>query len=195
MDHAVYDVYTDLDPVELGNLAAETFFVWLKFAMGQATLGGKKLKHPSGRYASAISWKRTGVASVAIIADEDAIPEVGAIEYGHPATSMKDHMLGGGNTHISKDGYMYRTIPLRPDQWRDKPPEFNRSMVVDTLSGGRLRKGLAKMWAQPRPWVDPKSRFRTMSDRPGSSPWIIPVFHPYAPGKILADILREEFGV
>lgn len=193
MDHKVYTVYTNLDPLQLSELAAETFFVWLKFALGEQALGGKKLAHPSGRYASAISWKRTGVAQVAIIADEDAIREVGAIEYGHPATSMKDHMLYGGNARLSKEGYMYRVIPLRPDQWRPTPT-LQPDMVVDTVTGGRLRKGVARMWAQPRPWVDPKSRFRTMSNKPGSSPWIIPEFKPYAPGQILAELLQQEFG-
>lgn len=193
MDHAVYDVYTDLDPLQLSELAAETFFAWLKFALGQQALEGKRLLHPSGRYASALSWRRTGVAKVSVIADEDAIREVGAIEYGHPATSMKDKMLYGGKAHLSKEGYLYRVIPLRPDQWRPTPT-FAPNMVVDNMGGGRLRRGIARMWAKPRPWIDPKSRFRTMSNKPGSSPWVIPEFHPYAPGKILADILRQEFG-
>ena len=59
MPHKVYDVYTDLDPIQLLDVASETFFAWLKFALGEDEIGGKKLAHPSGRYASAISWKRT----------------------------------------------------------------------------------------------------------------------------------------
>ena len=193
MSHEVYTVYTDLDPLQLSELAAETFMAWLKFALGQDSLDGKKLKHPSGRYASAISWRKTGIAQVAIIADEDAIPEVGAIEYGRPEISMKDHMLHGGSAKMSKDGHLYRVIPLRPDQWRPTPT-LSPGMIVDTMTGGRLRKGVGRMWAQPRPWVDKKSRFRTMTDRPGSSPWIIPEFHPYAPAKVLAELLQQEFG-
>lgn len=189
----VYDVYTNLNPAQLSELASETFFAWLKFALGQQEMNGKKLKHPSGRYASALSWKRTGVAKVSVIADESAAPEVGAIEYGHPAVSLKDHMLFGKGVHTSKDGYQYRVIPLRPDQWRPTPT-LQSNMVVDSMSGGSLRKGLARMWAKPRPYIDKHSRFRTMSNRPGASPWIIPEFHPYAPGQFLADILREEFG-
>jgi hypothetical protein len=193
MAHAVYDVWTNLDPLQLMEVASSTFHEWLKFALGQEALGGKKLAHPSGRYASAIYWKRTGAAKVSIIADEDAIQEVGAIEYGHPSVSMKDHMLGGGNTHMSKDGYRYRVIPLRPDQWRPTPT-LSPGMTLDNITGGRVRKGVAKMWATPRPYVDSKSRFATMSDRPGSSPWVIPEFHPYAPASILAELLDEEFG-
>jgi len=182
-----------MNPQELTELASETFFAWIKWALGQSSLDGKKLAHPSGRYASAITWKKTGVAKVSVIADEDAIPEVGAIEYGHPAVSLRDSMLFGANVRMSKDGYAYRYIPLRPNQWRPTPT-LQANMAVGSSTGGRLRAGVARMWAQPRPWVDKNSNFRTMSNRPGSSPWIIPEFHPYAPGKILADILREAFG-
>jgi hypothetical protein len=193
MPHNVYDVYTDLDPTQLSELASETFYAWLKFALGQQAIGGKKLAHPSGRYASALSWRRTGVAKVSIIADEDAIQEVGAIEYGHPAIDLKSKMLFSGGAKMSKDGYFYRIIPLRPDQWRPIPT-LTSGMVIDTLGGGRLRKSVGRMWAQARPYVDQGSRFRTMTNRPGSSPWLIPEFHPYAPAKILSELLDEQFG-
>lgn len=193
MANKVYDVYTNLDPLQLSEIASETFFKWLKFALGQEELNGKKLAHPSGRYASSISWRRTGMAKVSIIADEEAIPEAGAIEYGHPATSMKDHMLFGGAAKLSKQGYLYRVIPLRPDQWRPTPT-LSQNMLVDTLSGGRLRKGVARMWATPRPSTDGGSRFVTMTNKPGSSPWIVPEFHPYAPAQFLAEVLQQEFG-
>jgi hypothetical protein len=174
-------------------LAAETFQVWLRFALGQEELNGKRLKHASGRYASAISWRRTGVAQVAILADEDAIQEVGAIEYGRPSTDLKAVMLGQGRTRVSREGYYYRVLPLRPDQWRPTPV-LSDGMMINTLGGGRLRRGVGRMWATPRPYVDRNSRFRTMSNKPGSARWVIPEFHPYAPGKFLADLLREEFG-
>jgi hypothetical protein len=193
MANKVYDIYTNLDPQQLSELASETFRVWLRFALGQEEIGGKKLLHPSGRYASAISWRRTGVARVSILADEDAVPEVGAIEYGRPEVDLKSKMLSGGNTHISKDGYAYRVLPLRTDQWRDTPT-LTPGMTLDTMSGGKVRAGVARMWAQPRPYVDRKSRFRTMSNRPGSAPWRIPEFHPYAPAAILAELLDQQFG-
>jgi hypothetical protein len=193
MAHKVYDIYTNLDPQQLSELASETFKLWLKFALGQQEIGGKKLLYPSGRYASAISWKRTGVARVSIMADEDAIPEVGAIEYGRPEIDLKSKMLFGGRAHTSKEGYQYRVLPLRPDSWRDTP-SLAPGMTLDTMSGGKVRTSVARMWAKPRPFIDKNSRFRTMTNRPGSSPWRIPEFHPYAPGAILADLLDEQFG-
>lgn len=193
MANKVYDIYTDMDPQQLSELASETFYLWLKFALGQQALGGKKINHPSGRYASAISWRKTGVAKVSIFADEDAIPEVGAIEYGRPEIDLKSKMLYGGAAHVSKQGYLYRVLPLRPDQWRDTPT-LSPGMVLDTMTGGKVRAGVKRMWASARPYVDKKSRFRTMTNAPGSSPWRIPEFHPYAPAAILADLLDQQFG-
>lgn len=193
MPHKVYDIYTNLDPEQLTELASETFKLWLQFALGTMEIGGKRLKHPSGRYASAISWKRTGVAKVSVLADEDAVPEVGAIEYGRPEIDLKAHMLYGGHARMSQDGYMYRVLPLRPSQWRDAPA-LKATDILETLGSGKVRKGVARMWAKPRPYVDRNSRFRTMTNRPGSSTWRVPQFHPYAPAAILAELLHEQFG-
>jgi hypothetical protein len=200
MANKVYEIYTNLDPLQLSELASETFKTWLQFALGQQELAGKRLRHPSGRYASAISWRRNGLSRVSILADEDAIPEVGAIEYGHSEIDLKEHMLFGGRSRTSQEGYQYRVLPLRPDQWR-RSPMLTPGMMINTISGGRLRRGIGKMWAVPRPHVDTsrgfggrQGRFVTMSNRPGASQWIIPEFHPYAPGKFLADLLRQEFG-
>lgn len=115
----VYDVFTDLDPEQLTQVAAETYYRWLQFALGKAEIGGKKLKHPSGRYAAALSWKKTGVARIAIIADENAAKEIGILETGHAEFSLKDQMLAPGRpgVRVSKEGYPYRRINLSGSVW------------------------------------------------------------------------------
>jgi hypothetical protein len=122
----VYDIYTDLDPDMLGAVAAETYYIWLMFACGQTDIGGKKLKHPSGRYASALSWKKTGRNMVSIIADDDAIPEVGIIEDGSPEIDLKAKMLTPDKAKRSKAGYLYRTLYLRPDGARRQRSAWTR---------------------------------------------------------------------
>jgi hypothetical protein len=190
----VYDIYTDLDPDTLGAVAAETYYTWLMFACGQTDIGGKTLKHPSGRYASALSWKKTGRNRISIIADEDAIPEVGIIEDGSPEIDLKSKMLTPDESKRSKAGYLYRTLYLRPDQWR-AAPSIGMDSIVSTVGGDRLAARLGKMWAQPRPHVDPKSRGPfTMTNKPGSSPWRIPAMAPYAPAAILAQQLKAAYG-
>jgi hypothetical protein len=190
----VYDIFTDLDPDQLGNVAAETYYQWLMFSVGKTDIGGKTLKHPSGRYASALSWRNTGRNTVAILADEDTVPEVGIIEDGSPAIDLKAKMLTPDKAKRSKDGYLYRTLYLRPDQWREAP-SIGMDSVVSAFGGERLAGRLGKIWAQPRPYVDPKSRGPfTMTNRPGGSPWRIPAMAPYAPAAILAQHLQAQYG-
>jgi hypothetical protein len=190
----VYDIFTDLDPDMLGSVAAATYYRWLEFAIGKTDIGGKTLKHPSGRYASAISWKKTSRAVVSIIADESVANEVGIIEDGSPAVDLKSKMLTAGKSKRSKAGYLYRTLYLRPDQWREAP-SIGMDTITSAFGGERLASRVGKIWAQPRPDVDPNSRGPfTMTNKPGSSPWRIPAMAAYAPAAILAQELQSQYG-
>lgn len=124
MANEVYEVHTNLSPSQLTELAVETYKAWLQFAMGKQAIGGKVLKHPSGQYAAALSWRRTGATSIAIIADE-SVPQVGWIEYGRAAADIKAAMLA--DAKVSKDGHRYRVIPVSREP--------------------------AKMWATTRPFI------------------------------------------
>jgi len=187
-----YTVQTDLNPEQLTLVAAETYRQWLSFALGRTAIGGKTLAHPSGRYAASMSWRRTGVASIAIIADESIAKEAQWIEEGRPGADMKAAMLGGGKTRTSKDGHLYRIIQMRTNE---KPLKFNMSTIVSTAMGERLPAGKGRVWARPRAIVDSRStRFRTMSNRPGAAAWKIPDMPAYAPAQILSDALRTQYG-
>lgn len=53
------DLKTSL-PIEfLKPAILDTYLNWLRFAQGTSSLGGQKLKHPSGKYASTISVNQT----------------------------------------------------------------------------------------------------------------------------------------
>jgi hypothetical protein len=189
-----YDIFTNLNPDQLGAVAAETYYTWLMFSVGKTDIGGKTLKHPSGRYASALSWRKTGRARISIIADEDAVPEVGLIENGASAIDLKSKMLTSDKAKRSKAGYLYRPLYLRPDQWREAP-QVGMDSIVSAFGGERLSSRLGKIWAAPRPNVDPKSRGPyTMTNRPGASPWRIPAMTAYAPAAILAQQLQSQYG-
>lgn len=188
MSNEIYNVYTNLNPQQLSQVAAETFMTWLKFALGKEALDGKRLKHPTGRYAASLSWHKTGVNKVAIIADEKTAPEAGVLEAVTPI-DLKAKMLGKGKTRIGKDGYRYRVIPLKP--------EFNGSLAlgatsVVSMSGGqRVSRSVARMWARQAQKGSGGTRFRVMSDKPGSATWVMPTYQPAA---ILAELLNSEFG-
>lgn len=197
MANEIYEVKTNLNPEQLTELAAETYRLWLAFALGSQAIGGKTLAHPSGRYAAALSWRRTGEASIAIIADEST-PEVGWIEYGRQGADIREAMLSGGNAKIGKDGYAYRVVPIRPDDWRDTP-SLGASDIMASAGGEKLRPGIAKLWATARPPVDGASRFVTMSANPaahskGADAWKVPPMPAFAPASILSDLMRQEFG-
>jgi hypothetical protein len=187
---ATYDVVTDLDPSMLTAVAADTFRKWALFALGKSSLGGHTLVNPSGRYAASLSWKKTGVASVAIMSDSSVAPEANWLEDGHSAFSMKDKMLGGPGTKVSKAGYRYRIIPMRGNATR---PSFNLKDTVTSKKGERMPAKAASMWVKARTSIG-SDRFATMSDKPGSSMWVVPPMPAYSPAAILADSLRKQYG-
>ena len=185
----VYEIFSDLDPDTLTEVAADVYRLWLEFALGQQELGGKVLMHPSGRYAASLSWKKTGQASIALIADETIAPEAKWIEEGRTAADMKAAMLGKGRTKISADGHMYRVIPIRRDALT---PRFDLGDIVTSSAGERLPVRTQKMWARPR-WHTNADHFATMTNEPGSSDWVVPAMAPYSPAAILASLLRQEY--
>jgi hypothetical protein len=192
MASPLFVVQTNLSPDELTDVAIATYVKWLAWAIGDGSLLGKTLKHPSGRYASSISWRRTGIATVAIIADESIAPEATWLEKGASAHSMRDAMLGEGNTKTDKQGYRYRVIPIRKD---GAFPSItgNTPSVEQTYNGGGLTAKLGKIWSRPVPHTD-ASHYAVMSDRPGASAWNVPAQPAYAPAAILAALLRLEYG-
>lgn len=184
---ATYEVTTNLDPEALTEVAIEIYRQWLEFALGRRALGGKTLAHPSGRYAASLSWRQTGEAKVAIIADESAAPEAGWIEEGRQGANMKAAMLSGGK--VGSDGWRYRDIPIRSDA---DTPQFDMASLLNNSQGGRLPAKTGRLWAQARPAIDPNAHWVRMTDKPNSSDWKIPDMPAYSPAAILAELLRSN---
>ena len=184
-----YEIYTDCDPDTLTEIAMETYRRWLEFALGKDEIGGRILAHPSGRYAASMTWSRQGEAMVAITADEKIAPEAKWIEDGTAGANMKTIMLGGGKTKVSKDGHRYRVIPIRRTP---QTPSFDMGSLVGNKQGERLPLKTSRLWARPA-WHTNASKFVTMSDKPGSAPWIIPPMAAYSPAAILAGMIREQY--
>lgn len=94
-----YEVKTNLDPASVSALALKVFALWVDFALGNRTVGGKKLMYPTGRYAASIQYKQEGAATVAIYSDA---PVAGILEAGHGPVDLKTRLRHG------------RAYPLRP---------------------------------------------------------------------------------
>lgn len=192
---APLEVFTDLNPDELTEVAVETYRLWLRFALGEKSIGGRTLAHPSGRYAAAISWRRKGRSTIAIIADEQLAPEALWIEDGHSPADILSAMLSGGK--VSADGHRYRRVSLKAGTGRggQAAPMSGLDMNAITTSsatGGGASPMFKTMWAERRDGAEP-DRVRTMTDRPGAAKWQVPAFAPYAPAAILADMLRRDY--
>lgn len=177
---------SDLPPETLSILVAETYRLWLNFALGKTALGGKTLSHPSGNYAACLSWKKTGVASFAIIADEAKAPEALWIEQGKSSyEGLKELMLSKGK--VSKKGNRYRIIPIGNN---DSPePSLDMGSIITTPSSERLPAGQARIWAKSA--NTGSARFVTMSDN-SPSEWILPSIPAYSPAYILSQLLKKS---
>jgi hypothetical protein len=82
-------VETNLSPEQVSAVGVEIFKQWIEFAMGVRSLGGRMLKHPTGRYAAAISYAEVGAAKVSILANPRIDPVASLLETGHARFDLK----------------------------------------------------------------------------------------------------------
>jgi hypothetical protein len=179
----MYAVQTDLDPAALGELAVETYKMWVEFAIGKTAIGGKMLRHPTGNYASHIHQKKTGPNTVEIWADEGKnVPESKIIEDGSSGADLKQKMLSSPKAHTSEDGYRYRIVPIKAE------------ISGDGLEVGITPKGMRKISATTMRAQNAGAKFIVMSDNPKNAPWKVPPMSPYAPAQLLADLVKASYG-
>lgn len=171
----IYDVETDLNPSQLTRVGREIMALWVAFALGHEQLDGKMLHHPTGRYASSIQFRQIGFARVMVMANTGIAPEALTIERGHQAINMLQHLAWG------------RLYPM------------HRGTQFAYVGGGARGR---RMWAQAR-----ETGFNGFARTPydgtargantsGTGPaWTVPAMPAYSPAKILADLVRETYGV
>lgn len=170
----VYDVFTDMDPDQLNAVGQEVFLKWIDFALGKEPLGGRRLMHPTGRYASAIEFRASNRARVAIVADENIAPEAGILETGHGAVDLLQKLTPG------------RTYPMHRGTGGAAPQ----------IATGR---GARRIWASVRAAgfagfaTVPRTRTPGSSNTSRTGPaWVIPAMPAYSPALILAQWVAEK---
>jgi len=187
---AIYDIYSNLDQEEASSLALDTFQKWMEFAMGNQAIGGRMLKRPSGRYASSIRYDDSHPGYIAIYADAGEAPEANFIEDGRQnATDLKEYMLGNGKGHRSKDGSLYRIIPIKNEN------EVIPTNPVITRTPYGWAGGSPFMWANENKMAFSSFNvhFRTMSSKQ-TGKWIIPPMAAYSPAMYLSQELNNSAG-
>jgi hypothetical protein len=159
-----FDIFTNLPPQQVSRIAVEIFSLWVDFALGRASIGGKKLIYPTGRYAASISYHFTGESSVAFVA---TAPEADILEHGHPSIDLKQKLRPG---HY----LMHRTGPGKPS--------------MRSSRGSGLTANVA-MWAKMR--EQSASGFATLGPNSPPGSWIIPAMPAYSTAAILAAQARS----
>jgi hypothetical protein len=169
---ATYVIRTDLDPAGVTRVAVEIFVMWMRFALGEEALNGKRLIYPSGRYASSISYRQIDPVTIAIMADESIAPEAAILETGHRSFDMKtvSRLAGRGlpmHRHVGDDVHAQATGLRRIGAGPPRP----------------------SMWAE----VHERGFSGFASFGPNSPPgsWIIPPMPAYSPALTLAAIGRR----
>lgn len=188
----IYEVHTDLDPKDLSELAFSTYLKWVAFALGVSEVNGKRLKHPSGKYAEGIKMEKRGNNTIAIVST-GKVADI--IEGGAPSFSLKDKMLAKG-AKTAKDGSKYRYIPGgmmdgQGGRFGIGENTLTRSegrSYLNAITGGGNMPQVSHLYAK----VHEKGNVLTMSSKSGSAAWMIPAFPAYSPAKHYAHLARQE---
>lgn len=171
----VYDVYTDLPPEELNFVGERAFALWVDFALGKTAMDGRRIMHPTGRYASSIEFRRYNTARIAIIADEDIAPEAGILETGHGAIDLLQKLTPG------------RSYPMHRGTG-GAPPQLTSGRGAKRVWASVRAAGFSGFATVPRSRVTAGPR-----NTSGRGPaWTIPAMPAYSPAKILADLISRE---
>lgn len=165
-----YVIRTNLPPEAVNRIGLAIFAQWVDFALGNSALGGRRIVHPTGRYAASIRFRKEGEAAVAIMADEDAAPEAAVLERGHGPVDLKTKLMSG------------RPYPMHRQPGANLPSGLRR-----VGSGPPSMK--PRMWAQVR--ASEASGFASFGPNSPPGSWIIPAMPAYSPALILAGIARS----
>lgn len=169
-----YVVKTDLDPVQLNRVGLYVFRRWMEFALG-TPLGGKKIVYPTGRYAASLRFEQTGIATVAVVADESTAPEAAVLETGHGSVDLKTRLSPG------------RVYPMhRPVA----PAGSSASNGLRRQGSGLGPSSRPQVWAEAR--VKEGSGFASMGPNSPPDSWIIPPMAAYSPAAVLASMIASR---
>jgi hypothetical protein len=174
------DVYSDGDPKELNAISLAIYRVWVEFALGQRTLGGRRLLKPTGSYASSIKIEMQGKNHVSIMAVGETAE---TLEKGHRSYSMLQYLSPGSRIPIHRSGFVQGPGPRYSINPRTGLPSRARSSGVRVT--GRFVSSLSGIVRVPKEVSG--------SNTSGTGPaWTVPAMPAYAPTRHLADLFRQR---
>ena len=167
-----YVISTNLPPEALTEIGLKVFEMWTAFAMGQISLGGKRIIWPTGRYAASLQFEQRGEYVVAITANENYAPEAAILEEGHGVVDLKTRMAAG-------------VYPMH---------RFQGGGPRGAAMGLR-RRGVGRASMQPSMWAAIRegeaNGYATLSPNSPAGSWILPAMPAYSPAQTLSRIVSQ----
>jgi len=173
---AVFDVFTDLPPSAVTEVGFAVMMKWIAFAMGKDSINGRRIAHPTGRYASSIRLEGHGPNHIAVVADESVAPEAGILESGHAEVDLKQKLVSG------------RAYPLH----RGAAGDYGSAGYGAPIHASSFSARAKNVWAAPR--SEGFSGYRRIPSKitpENSRSWIIPAMTAWHPAEYLAEGIRN----
>jgi len=128
-----YTITTNLPAFLITPIVTETFIRWMRFGMGQSSLGGRRLKHPSGRYAASLKTEQASDNFFTIYSDS---PYADVLETGRKPYNLtwKDSKIIpiGKNSLVKMDKSPLVATSIRSltgKKLRLRPPSYSARMA------------------------------------------------------------------
>jgi hypothetical protein len=177
------DVFSDGDPAELNAVTLAIFEVWTSWALGQRTLGGRRLRQPTGTYASALRVEAEGKNHVAIFVDESVAPHAEYLETGHKAYSMLDYLTPGMRIPIKRTGFV--AGPGLRYAINPRTGQASRARSSGLYRAGRFVSALHGIVRVPRQ--------ASGQNTSGTGPaWTVPAMPAYSPARNIAALFGRR---
>lgn len=160
----VYDVFTNMDEDTLSEVAYAVMEKWIAFALGKTEINGRRIKDPTGKYASSIRLEGRGVNQIAVIADA---PEAEYLEEGHVSVDLKTRLDPG------------RAYPMHRGTG-NMPFVFNQSFNAKKRN----------IWAIPRSGGFNGFAFTPTDATKNPDSWVIPAMPAWNIAQHLKDLVE-----
>lgn len=186
-----YTITTTLPASLITPIITDTFVRWMQFGQGTSSLGGRRLKHPSGRYASSLVANQTSGSSFTIYSNS---PYADVLEKGR-----QPYNLNWGKTPFDK-GQQTKIIPIGKNSLVHMGKSPLTAASVRSYGGYRTRLmpsakvsgATARMAEKVYGSRYGNGDFRTVSK---DSQWKIDSRHPmkvYSPALHLYELMQKK---
>ena len=176
-----YEIITTLPKEIINDLMIETLRDWVDFAQGRESLGGKRLKHPTGRYSRSLSLKQNNstykIYSMSGHAD--------VLETGHRAFSLAKY---ADNFPTNRAGYHFAKLPEEGASSPKPPIARLRNSTQGRGLNVKVINSLAKVKKSYIGRYGKNPQFRIIEK--DSKGWKIPRMLAYSPAWHLAQKLK-----